>query len=141
MADGAVEVVQPKTETHFSWMRTRMSVERTLMSWVRTATALIGFGFTIFQFFDKMAAMEGVAAPQHPRAPRLLALSLIAIGAVGLSMALLVYRQTIRYLHGPEFALIAGTGDRQMSAHPAVYAAVLLVLVGIVAFGAVLLRT
>lgn len=34
--------------SHFSWLRTRLSVERTLMSWVRTAIALIGFGFTIF---------------------------------------------------------------------------------------------
>ncbi|MGH7173561.1 MAG: DUF202 domain-containing protein [Gemmataceae bacterium] len=25
------------------------------MSWVRTATALIGFGFTIVQFFDRLA--------------------------------------------------------------------------------------
>ena len=36
--------------SHFSWLRTRLSIERTLMSWVRTSTALIGFGFTIFQF-------------------------------------------------------------------------------------------
>ena len=67
MADG--EVVPPKTETHFSWLRTRLSVERTLMSWVRTATALIGFGFTIFQFFDKMGGMVGVTTARHPRLP------------------------------------------------------------------------
>jgi putative membrane protein len=139
MAD--LEVVKPKTETHFSWMRTRMSVERTLMSWVRTATALIGFGFTIFQFFEKMAQMEGVAAARHPRASRLLALSLIGIGTAGLIMALVVYRQTTRYLHGPEFARIVGEGDQGLAARPTVYAAALLVVVGVVAFGAILLRT
>jgi putative membrane protein len=31
-------------ETHFSWLRTRMSAERTLMSAIRTAAALIGSG-------------------------------------------------------------------------------------------------
>ena len=139
MAD--VEVVQPKAETHFSWMRTRMSVERTLASWVRTATALIGFGFTIFQFFQRMAQMEGVHAARYPHTSRLLALALIGIGVGGLIMALIVYRQTISYLHGPEFALIQGAGDRRLAVHPTLYAAVLLVLVGIVAFSAVLLRT
>ena len=46
---------------HFSWLRTRLSVERTMMSWVRTATGLIGFGFAIVQFFDRMEQMPGVA--------------------------------------------------------------------------------
>jgi putative membrane protein len=131
----AEQVVPAKTETHFSWMRTRMSVERTLMSWVRTATALIGFGFTIFQFFDKMGGMSGVGAAQHPRLPRLLALALIGIGTAGLLMALIVYQQTIRYCTGPSSA-DSGVGDRRFAAHPTLYAAVLLVLVGVLAFGA-----
>ena len=42
--------VKPDAPTHFAWLCTHMSMERMLMSWVRTATALIGFGFTIFQF-------------------------------------------------------------------------------------------
>ena len=46
---------------HFSWLRTRLSVERTMMSWVRTATALIGFGFTIVQFFARIQDSPGVA--------------------------------------------------------------------------------
>ena len=45
--------VRPTASDHFSWLRTRLSVERTMMSWVRTATALIGFGFTIVQFFSR----------------------------------------------------------------------------------------
>jgi putative membrane protein len=53
-------------ESHFSWLRTRLSVERTLMSWVRTATALIGFGFTIVQFFERLNAMESVVPPTWP---------------------------------------------------------------------------
>ena len=46
--------VKATADSHFSWLRTRLSVERTLMSVVRTAIALIGFGFTIVQFFDRM---------------------------------------------------------------------------------------
>lgn len=62
--------VHPTVETHFSWLRTRMSAERTLMSWVRTATALIGFGFTIVQFFERFNKMEGIAPAIRPEAPR-----------------------------------------------------------------------
>ena len=36
--------VKATAESHFSWLRTRLSVERTLMSWVRTSVSLIGFG-------------------------------------------------------------------------------------------------
>jgi len=35
--------VRVTADSHFGWVRTRLSVKRTLMSWMRTATALIGF--------------------------------------------------------------------------------------------------
>jgi putative membrane protein len=40
--------------TGLSFQRTRMSADRTLMSIIRTSLSLIGFGFTIFQFFQKL---------------------------------------------------------------------------------------
>jgi putative membrane protein len=39
--------------TGMSFQRTRMSADRTLMSVIRTSLSLIGFGFTIFQIFQK----------------------------------------------------------------------------------------
>ena len=32
--------VRTTSDSHFSWVRTRLSLERTLMSWVRTGTAI-----------------------------------------------------------------------------------------------------
>jgi putative membrane protein len=58
------------------------------MSWVRTAIALIGFGFTIFQFLDRFNRMGGVEPASHPRAPWIFALALIATGIVALIIAL-----------------------------------------------------
>jgi putative membrane protein len=72
--------VKATASDHFAWLRTRLSVERTMMSWVRTAISLIGFGFTIVQFFDRMRQMPGVAPAYFPDAPRYLGLSLIFCG-------------------------------------------------------------
>src|SRR5215471_12793619 len=101
--------VKVSAESHFAWIRTRLSVERTLMSWVRTATALIGFGFTIVQFFERMQTMESVAPALRPQMPRYLGLALIAAGIAGLIVSLWQYRSLLRYMHD-EFEPIAGVG-------------------------------
>src|SRR6516164_8781437 len=54
--------VRVTADSHFSWIRTRLSLERTMMSWLRTAVALIGFGFAIVQFFEHMQQLPGVRA-------------------------------------------------------------------------------
>ena len=51
--------VRVTADTHFGWLRTRLSVERTMMSWIRTAVSLIGFGFAIVQFFERWIRCPG----------------------------------------------------------------------------------
>jgi putative membrane protein len=84
--------VKATASDHFSWLRTRLSVERTMMSWVRTAISLIGFGFTIVQFFDRMREMPGVVPARFPDAPRYLGLSLIFCGIVALLISIWEYK-------------------------------------------------
>jgi len=127
-------------ETHFSWLRTRMSVERTLMSWVRTATALIGFGFTIFQFFERFNQMPDVAAARSLGTARAIALGLVGAGTGALFIAILEYRATIRYLWGPEFEDIAGVKSGRQTT-PALLVSVFLGVVGIIALATIALRT
>lgn len=131
--------VKATASDHFAWLRTRLSVERTLMSWVRTATALIGFGFAIVQFYDRLQQMPGVAPARFPDAPRYLGLMLILCGVIGLVVSVLQYRWTLRYLWGGSFAVIAGeTKEGQQT--PLFAIAILLILVGLFAFFTVLLR-
>jgi putative membrane protein len=131
--------VKATAESNFSWVRTRLSVERTLMSWVRTSTALIGFGFTIFQFLHRFNQTPGVAPPAHPWAPWYLGLGLIGTGVIGLGIALWEYRTLVRYLWDEDFTSIAGVRE---SAHrsPVVAVSVVLILIGLFAFAAVFLR-
>jgi putative membrane protein len=131
--------VRATASDHFSWLRTRLSVERTMMSWVRTATGLIGFGFTIVQFFDRMQQMPGTAPAYFPEAPRYLGLSLIFCGVIALLIAIWEYHWGLRYLWGGDFAAIAGV-TREGKQTPLLAVAVVLALVGIFAFFAALLR-
>lgn len=130
--------VRVSADSHFSWIRTRLSVERTLMSWVRTATALIGFGFTIVQFFERLSSFDSVAPALRPQMPRYLGLALIAAGIAGLLVSLWQYRGLLRYLH-TEFEPIAGI-KRVPQQTPLVLVTLALLAIGVVAFVAVLTR-
>ena len=131
--------VRPTADTHFGWLRTRMSVERTLMAWVRTAMALIGFGFTIVQFFEHLHEIAGVAPPLRPQAPRYLGLALIAAGVLALLIAIWQYRSVVHYLWSDEFKPVAGLGD-VVRVMPLYAVAIALIFIGVFAFGAVFVR-
>ena len=53
--------------TGMSFQRTRMSADRTLMSVIRTSLSLIGFGFTIFQVFQKLHDANVLRSSMAPR--------------------------------------------------------------------------
>jgi putative membrane protein len=53
--------------TGMSFQRTRMSADRTLMSVIRTSLSLIGFGFTIFQVFQKARDAQIITSAAAPR--------------------------------------------------------------------------
>jgi putative membrane protein len=53
--------------TGMSFQRTRMSADRTLMSVIRTSLSLIGFGFTIYQVFEKLLEAQVLRSSEAPR--------------------------------------------------------------------------
>ena len=131
--------VRVTSDSHFSWIRTRLSLERTMMSWIRTAVSLIGFGFAIVQFFERLQQMPGARPAAYPDAPRYLGLALIACGVLALLIAVWQYLWGIGYLWGETFAPIAGV-TREGKQTPVIAVALLLILIGLFAFFAVLLR-
>jgi len=131
--------VRVTADSHFAWLRTRLAVERTLMSWMRTATALIGFGFAIVQYLSHLPPISGGNPAYLPAAPQYLGLALIAAGVLGMLISIWQYRWMLRYLWGGSFAPIAGLQQEGMQS-AALAVAVLLVGIGLFAFFAVLLR-
>jgi inner membrane protein YidH len=131
--------VRVTADSHFAWLRTRLSVERTMMSWVRTAVSLIGFGFAIEQFFEHLRQTPGTQPAYLPDAPKYLGVALIACGVLALLISIRQYRWTARYLSSGSFSPIAGLRQEGMQT-PVLAVAVLLTCIGLFALGAVLLR-
>ena len=131
--------IDSDARSRFAWLRTRLSLERTLMAWVRTAVSLIAFGFTIFQFFEWMRQAQEIEASAHNYVPRYLGITLLVTGIATLIVSAWQYRKFVRYLWSPEFSGIAGIEKAPMHS-PLFGVTIVLIVVGIVALGAVILR-
>jgi putative membrane protein len=126
--------IEPSVANNFAWIRTRLGIERTFMAWIRTGISLIGFGFTIVQFFQRLQGTAGAnGKTMRPEAPRELGLTLIGTGILALGIAIYQYRGSLHYLWLPQFSAIAGFSEHQHRT-PAMAVAIVLVLTGIFAF-------
>ena len=131
--------VRASASDHFAWVRTRLALERTIMSWLRTAVALIGFGFAIVQYLEHLQQMPGARAAYLPGAPRYLGLALISCGILALLVSIWQYLWSIRYLWDEPYTPIAGVTNEGMQT-PVIAVAILLIGIGLFAFFTVLLR-
>jgi putative membrane protein len=116
-------------DSHFSWLRTRLSLERTMMSWVRTVVSLIGFGFAIVQFFERLQQLPGTVPARFPDAAWYLGLALILCGVAALVISRWDYQRSLRYLWSGNFTAIAGA-TREGKQTPLQAIAIALIVVG-----------
>ena len=132
--------VQPNVGNHFAWMRTVMALQNTQLAAVRTAVSLIGFGFTVAQFFQKLQdnVPEGLQAV-NPAMPRNVGLVLIAVGVISLAVFTWHFRAELRYLCTGPFAPIAGDVERPLL-KPSYLVSYVVMAIGVLAFGSVFLR-
>jgi putative membrane protein len=78
--------------------RTRLAHDRTLMAWIRTATSLISFGFTIYKFFEYMHESGQATASNRAIGPRQYALLMISTGVLALAIATVQHYSYMRML-------------------------------------------
>jgi putative membrane protein len=93
MPQGAVA---PDDSTQLAFERMRATYEQVLMSWIRTASSLITFGFSIYKFFQ--IEVPGTPRQSYLIGPREFAFILVILGLASLPLAILEYRQSIRML-------------------------------------------
>ncbi|MGD9045621.1 MAG: DUF202 domain-containing protein [Desulfobacterales bacterium] len=69
--------------------RNRAAADRTIMAWIRTALAMIGFGFGVGKLYDALekANPERVTDPLH--SAQIVGEALIALGVLGLFAAVI----------------------------------------------------
>ena len=123
--------VLAEERTDLALQRTRIAAERTLMAWIRTAISMIGFGFSIYKFFQYLPEEIASGNIQRPQAPRNLALTLIGLGTLALVAAAWQHRNFL------EKAL---TSQKQTTWSLAFFVAIAVILIGVITFYGVLLR-
>lgn len=123
--------VLAKERTDLALHRTVIAAERTLMAWIRTALSMIGFGFSIYKFFQYLPEEVAAGNIRNPQAPRNLGLSLIALGTVALAAATWQHRIFLNEI---------GTSQKRHVWSISFAVAILVILIGVITFYGVLLR-
>src|SRR5262245_45603080 len=111
--------------------RTRLAHERTLMAWVRTATSLISFGFTIYKFFEYLAESRKVVYTGR-LGPRGFAIIMMLVGLTALVLATIGHHRSLRALRAEYGHVVPRSLATLMAA--------LIALLGLFGLAAVLFR-
>ena len=111
--------------------RTIIATERTLMAWIRTSLSMIGFGFSIYKFFQYLPNEVAGGNIARPHAPRNLALSLIALGTLALLAAAWQHRIFLNKI---------GASQARHVWSLSFVVAIVVILIGFLTFYGVLLR-
>jgi putative membrane protein len=127
--DKATALAEERTDLAIH--RTIMASERTLMAWSRTAISMIGFGFSIYKFFQYLPEEIAAGNVARPQTPRNLGLTLIALGTLALAAAALQHRHFLNEI---------GVGQGRHVWSIAFVVAIFVVLIGCITFYGVLLR-
>ena len=130
--------------TSLAVQRTRMAAERTLMATMRTSLSLIGFGFTIFTFFQGISRDNPLGSGIiPPRAPARFGLALVFIGVLVLLLGTLYHVRYMLQLRRQRaefiaFGYLPGTSSFPLSM--SLVTSFLLLLVGLAAILSIMLR-
>ncbi|MBX9689940.1 MAG: DUF202 domain-containing protein [Candidatus Obscuribacterales bacterium] len=125
--------IKSQETTELARYRTRAAADRSMLAWIRTSLSLIGFGFgipTLAHALEQTKLGQNIN-PAHFSA--LVGLSFITIGVFGAAAALKEHRLTLSQIKSGNYSY--------EDSHVTEYTGIALILVGLLTFVGVLLRT
>jgi putative membrane protein len=91
----------PNMQAELARERNRAAAERTLMAWIRTSLALIGFGFGIDRIVTVINSFNQANDINTVLLSRLLGLAFIALGTYAMVVAALEHQQELHRIQQP----------------------------------------
>ena len=107
------------TATKLAYQRTRLAQDNAVLAWIRTATSLITFGFTVYKFFQ--IELQGKVGTRQLIGPRGFGLTMISLGLLSILLGTIEHRRAMKEMRaecpdmprstaGMLAALMAGLG-------------------------------
>ena len=112
--------------------RNRAAADRTLMAWIRTALAMIGFGFGVGKLYEALEQGNPGEVTDPLHSAQIVGEALIALGVLGLLAAVIQYWQSLKKIEDEQYIY------RSSRALPLIVASLLL-LIGLFAFVSILI--
>ncbi len=119
--------------TELAKYRSRAAADRTLMAWIRTSLSLIGFGFGIPTIVKTIEVTRLTPYLNPIRFSVIVGLAFIATGMLGMILALKEHRKLLRQIKSDRYTYEAS--------HSAEIVAVALLIIGLVSFIGVIIRS
>lgn len=85
-------------------LQTRLAIERTLLAWVRTGLAMMGFGFIVARFglfLRELAAVRGETAPTPPSLSLWIGTAMVLLGVLANLAAAAQHARLLANLDSP----------------------------------------
>jgi putative membrane protein len=139
-ASDSISVELSSRRTGMSFQRTRMAADRTLMSVIRTSLSLIGFGFTIFQFFQRLRESNVLS---NAAAPRNFGIALVLLGIAMLAIGIAYHVQFMLGLRAERHQMTADGlihGESRFPPSLTLITAILLLAIGVLAIVSMVFR-
>jgi len=84
------------TATKLAYQRTRLAQDNAVLAWIRTATSLITFGFTVYKFFQ--IELQGRDRTSQLFGPRGFGLTMISLGLLSILLGTFEHRRAMKEL-------------------------------------------
>ena len=96
-------VKKTSTTNELARERNRAAADRTLMAWIRTALAMIGFGFGVGKLYEALEQSypDRVVDPLH--SSKIVGEALIALGVVGLLAAIIQHWSILKQMEEEQY--------------------------------------